>query len=570
MRLTLATALVLLCGLLLVNTMATAQITIDPAFRVAAVIKPSDVPGWPDSLGATVVRGGFDINGNGKMEFIVLGDPYYGPDAPDDSLRPYLFWFENTGDDSYACLWWTAIPGANRSVAISYSDFTVSDIDKDGNQEIVVVFPRGRTDPRPEFISIYEFEGGAFPDQPTFVENAGFADNFRYEPSRVLVNDVDGDNNNEMIVISRRDDFGGVLLGGRTMLVLNLVGGDISNSSFSYFEKEFADSSSTLKGGGVYDVGVVDFDRDGKKEIWVFTWDFFSLAIYEATAPDTYELQADINQARPDNDVGARHSMSFYDTDGDGKLEMYVAGITDAENPGNIHFIGSTDDVSTLSTASVITLTPDLPPIDAWSYEAGAIGDLDGNGKMDYIVAGGGRKEIFRFEYIGGPVADPASYTMTTIYKDEDPAHADWVFQFLWMGTDLDGDGKKEILITNRTPRVDAAPVDDERVIILEVQSGTGVERPEGELPTAFSLEQNYPNPFNPSTMIRFALPEQSSVTLTVFNTLGQQVATLVEGEMEAGYHNVDFDASHLASGVYLYRLSAGDYIQTRRLVVLR
>ncbi len=59
-------------------------------------------------------------------------------------------------------------------------------------------------------------------------------------------------------------------------------------------------------------------------------------------------------------------------------------------------------------------------------------------------------------------------------------------------------------------------------------------------------------------------------MTLTVLNTLGQQVATLVEGEMEAGYHNVDFDASHLASGVYLYRLSAGDYIQTRRLVVLR
>src|SRR5512139_3168882 len=106
MRLTVATALVLLCGLFLVSFTATAQITIDPALRVAAVIKPSDVPGWPDSLGATVVRGGYDINGNGKNEFIVLGDPYWGPDAPDDTLRPYLFWFETTGDDSYACLWW--------------------------------------------------------------------------------------------------------------------------------------------------------------------------------------------------------------------------------------------------------------------------------------------------------------------------------------------------------------------------------------------------------------------------------------------------------------------------------
>lgn len=567
MRRTTGAASVFVCGLLLATSSATAQITIDPAIRVAAVIRPSDVPGWPDSLGATVVRGGYDINGNGRKEFIVLGDPYYGPDAPDDTLRPYLFWFETTGDDAYTCLWWTSIPGANASVIISYADFTVSDIDRDTKQEIVVVFPRGRTDPRAEFISIYEFNGETFPQDPTFVDAAGIPDNFRYEPSRVLADDVDSDGADELIVISRRDDFGGVLLGGRTMLVLNLVGGDISDASFSYFEREFADSSSTLKGGGVYDVGVVDFDGDGKKEIWVFTWDLFSIAIYEATGPNAYELQADINQARPDNDVGARHSMSFYDTDGDGKLEMYVAGITDVTNPGNIHFIGSTDDVSTLSTNSVITLTPDLAPIDAWTYESAAIGDLDGNGKMDYIVAGAGRKEIFRFEYVGGPVQEPSSYAMSTIYKDETPEHDGWVLQFLWMGEDLDGDGKKEIVVTNKIPRVDT---DDERVIILEVQSGTGVRGAAGEVPAGFALTQNYPNPFNPSTTIEYALPTRSFVTLTVFDMVGHTVATLAEGERPAGYHRVTFDAAGLASGVYFYRLLAGEFVDTRRLVVLR
>ena len=330
----------------------------------------------------------------------------------------------------------------------------------------------------------------SFPDQPTFVADAGLPPSYRYEPTRVLVADVDGDPDEEMILISRRDDFGGVQLGGRTMLVLNLVGGDISTASFSYLEAEFADSSATLKGGGVYDVNVVDFDRDGKKEIWVFTWDLFSLAIYEATGPNTYALQTDINTARPDNDVGARHSMVFYDTDGDGKLEMYVAGITDASNPGNIHFIGSTDDVATLSSASVVTLTPDLEPVNSWSYEAASIGDLDGNGKMDYIIAGAGRREIFRYEYLGGPVADSLSYRMTTIYKDTASEHADWVLQFLWMGQDLDGDGKKEIVITNRNPRPD---MDDERIIILEMQSGTGVGGPEGGMPASFVLEQNYP-----------------------------------------------------------------------------
>ncbi len=91
-------------------------------------------------------------------------------------------------------------------------------------------------------------------------------------------------------------------------------------------------------------------------------------------------------------------------------------------------------------------------------------------------------------------------------------------------------------------------------------------ERP---FPSSFTLLQNYPNPFNPSTTIRFALPQRSHVTLTVFNCLGQQVATLVQGEEEAGYHQVRFDGSGLSTGVYLYRLQAGSYVQTRKLLLL-
>ena len=90
------------------------------------------------------------------------------------------------------------------------------------------------------------------------------------------------------------------------------------------------------------------------------------------------------------------------------------------------------------------------------------------------------------------------------------------------------------------------------------------------QTPAAFELQQNYPNPFNPSTTIRFALGRRAHVTLTVFNTLGQHVATLVDGSEEAGYHDVRFDGSGLSSGVYFYRLQAGDFRQCRRLVILR
>ncbi len=94
------------------------------------------------------------------------------------------------------------------------------------------------------------------------------------------------------------------------------------------------------------------------------------------------------------------------------------------------------------------------------------------------------------------------------------------------------------------------------------------VPGPAGD-PVRFVLNQNYPNPFNPGTIIRYALPHRSNVTLIIFNTLGQQVAQLVNGEGDAGYHEVKFDGSALASGVYFYRLQAGDLIQTRRLIVL-
>jgi hypothetical protein len=88
--------------------------------------------------------------------------------------------------------------------------------------------------------------------------------------------------------------------------------------------------------------------------------------------------------------------------------------------------------------------------------------------------------------------------------------------------------------------------------------------------PQDFLLEQNYPNPFNPTTTIRYGLPQRSLVTLAVYNTLGQEVATLVNGEKEAGYHEVVFDASGLASGVYLYRLTTGSFSEMRKVLLLK
>ena len=98
----------------------------------------------------------------------------------------------------------------------------------------------------------------------------------------------------------------------------------------------------------------------------------------------------------------------------------------------------------------------------------------------------------------------------------------------------------------------------------------TGVDDPSTGLPIAFSLAQNYPNPFNPSTEIEFALPTGGDVRLDVFNVLGQRVATLVNGFLPAGYHSVNWNASSQASGVYFYKLSAGQFSKVCQMTLMK
>jgi hypothetical protein len=90
------------------------------------------------------------------------------------------------------------------------------------------------------------------------------------------------------------------------------------------------------------------------------------------------------------------------------------------------------------------------------------------------------------------------------------------------------------------------------------------------EIPTEFSLSQNYPNPFNPSTTIKFGLPVASNVSLKIYNILGEQVASLVNKVMPAGYNTVTFDASKLASGMYIYRIEAGSFVQVKKMMMLK
>jgi photosystem II stability/assembly factor-like uncharacterized protein len=140
------------------------------------------------------------------------------------------------------------------------------------------------------------------------------------------------------------------------------------------------------------------------------------------------------------------------------------------------------------------------------------------------------------------------------------------------LGPVLPGRYQSDIVVENNDPLRRTLAMG----VVLDVL--TAVATPGGGVPEKFALYQNYPNPFNPSTIIQFDLPRQARVTLKVYNTLGQEVAVLINEILNAGKHQAHFDAAKLASGVYFYRLDArhtdggqaGTFVQTRKLLLLR
>lgn len=129
-------------------------------------------------------------------------------------------------------------------------------------------------------------------------------------------------------------------------------------------------------------------------------------------------------------------------------------------------------------------------------------------------------------------------------------------------GDDIDSILDATITVVNNTP--------EQPAIDVHVDIVTGIGGEKGLLPLEYDLAQNFPNPFNATTEIEFTLPLNSDVDLSVYNMLGQKVATLVSGSMDAGHHRVIWDAFNIASGIYFYKLTAGDFSRTHRMTLIK
>jgi hypothetical protein len=135
----------------------------------------------------------------------------------------------------------------------------------------------------------------------------------------------------------------------------------------------------------------------------------------------------------------------------------------------------------------------------------------------------------------------------------------------------VDGDTDDEVIYTQGYSRGLANDTTADAAILDIQHTPVSVERENDVVPAQFFLEQNYPNPFNPSTAIKFGITEGTNVDLRIYDALGREVAVLVSNEfLSAGSYNVKFSAANLASGIYIYRLTAGTNSVSRKMQLLK
>lgn len=500
-----------------------------------------------NSFGTSRVLSGMDFDDDGNLEMLFAVDPTIAPGGNDPGYVG-VFLMEATGDDTYDFVWHYR----PENVSNSLPGLEYGDIDGDGRYEIYLgVAPY--SDFNHGTYIFEQGEDGTFPSAPTLVWDHGVpGTNFR--PSDYEIADVDGDGKLELVTTDR---------GERRLSVDSLAAADLDE--FATFGVEFsvASEDTVLDGGGIYVTQVVDFDGDGAMEIWVNTWDYLSMAIYEATAANMYALQADINGAASAGDPGAFNSdgLLFTDLDGDGAVEGLFP-MTD----GKLWHVGEVADVSTLTTASftkVLTF--------GGRSRGAAWGDVNRNGNMD-IVAGTGRNETVELiEYSGsGSPADSASYTLTTIFDTSGEPTDRWYR--CHMTDDLDGDWYPEIILTNQY----ASDPSQRLIVVLEYGKSASVKDEVATLPSGFELRANFPNPFNPVTTIEYVLPQTKKVSLKVYNVNNQLVKTLASNELKsAGTHRLQWNSTDnagvkVASGVYIYTLEWDNRSISRQMTLVK
>jgi Secretion system C-terminal sorting domain len=491
---------------------------------------------------------GVDFDGDNLVEIYAVNNMN---DIGGNELIPRIYKYEFSGTE-----WELVWDEYSRDILQqnSWGPTTYGDWDKDGKQEIIWAPSNnfGEGNLNPPRIMVWEANG----DDKLGKANFGFEtpsaqwtitdqDNFEVRPFRMLLNDIDNDGLEELIFGGRQANY--------RFGVISVTDIPDNGDGSEVWTLESSGLESVLAEGTIYDIAIIN------STIYLFHSDGSVTPVkYEN---GSYNILENIPGILPG---GSWKSSNSVDLNNDGTNEIVIAGWQSGDNVHNKIFLIEEDSESVIKKSMIANFEHLISANGRINGGHDAVGDLDNDGNLDFIF--GTRQAdpsiaILRMEYVGGEISDSNSYEISivdSLYPSVAPSRYDIVSL-----ANLDDDPELEILYTN------GSTCERFPIVILDLNKPVAVN--ESFIPVEFSLAQNYPNPFNPNTNISFSIPKATEVSLRVFNTLGEEVAVLLNKvDMAKGNYSHKFYASNLPSGVYMYSLESDFGIQSKKMILLK
>jgi hypothetical protein len=500
---------------------------------------------------------GVDFDGDGLPEIYACNTNMIDRDG---ELIPRIYKFEwNESTSSWDSVWSATAPLTEQN---TWPALAWGDLDKDGRPEIY--WSPVNYSPYPDVarILVYEYAGDGSDNMGVddgfggFLPNASTdiipGDGVNLRPIKFIVDDIDNDQTDELIFCERADTLQyGVLS------VDNIP--DLGGGSETWTLEASGMGDANLLGAGI----MYDFNIIGST-IYLFS---SSGSIYPVKYENGTYTSLPVLENVAENYGSFKGSVTA-DLDNDGTDEIILGGW---DNPTKVFVLKQVAD--TLQTFDVSDTS-----INVQTLNGAAVGDLDNDGHPDFVFGTRGspasvpNNAVLRVEFQGGDISNPANYVSSVIDSLLVPAPGGTGGQLDVVAIgNLDGDPADEVVYTQGYTRGVGNDTTADAAIVDLQHTAVSVRMVDNKLPEKFYLNQNYPNPFNPSTTIEFGLTKEMDVELRIYNILGQEVMTLIEGQiMKPGVYKVNFKASELASGTYVYRLKAGSQIMSKKMLLLK